>query len=428
LNPRRHASELLKNPILGRGRRSGRRSLRSELLFNLAFLAAAALLLALWTASVLRFSLSAHPYALWLLALLVVTDALIFLSLGSYLIDRLVLHPLAETSAVAEAIVGGDYERRVPRGRTVEIDALARSLNRLTDQLLRNQAALAENVRSLDEANRLLHEAQRDLVQAEKMASLGRLAAGVAHEIGNPLGAVLGYTAVLRRRGAPDGDLLEGVEREARRIDRIVRGLLEYARPGPARRQPVDCNASIRRVVELLRGQGALGGVELRLNLTPDPTVIEGAPHRVDQIFVNLITNAVAAMQGGGRLALVTRRERYTPERTLPVRRADDPPGVNYAHLRRMRHGASRDANRLQENHEVVHVVVADTGAGIPSEHIGAIFDPFFSTKPPGEGTGLGLAIVAGTVAELGGRIEVSSAMDGGTTFHLFLPVARNSS
>ena len=127
---------------------------------------------------------------------------------------------------------------------------------------------------------------------------------------------------------------------------------------------------------------------------------------------------------GGGRLTLRSSLERYQPDRPIPVRRAGDPPGVSYAHLRRPRYTSARESP-IEPGTEVVRVVVADTGPGIPPEHIDTIFDPFFTTRPPGEGTGLGLAIVASTVADFGGRIEASSAQGGGAAFTLILPTYR---
>ena len=418
--PRRRAGDrTAARPAKSPGRRRG--SLRAELLFNLSFLAFAALLLALWTATILRF---AGPQPGFTLLLLLLLDVAVFVVLGRYLIDRQVIRPLRTAVATAEAIAGGEYGRRAPQGDTREIAQLNQALNAMTEQLLANQATLAENVRSLDETNRLLVATQRDLLQAEKMASIGRLAAGVAHEVGNPLGALLGYAAVLRRRGT-DPELLDGLERETRRIDAIVRGLLDYSRPTPSRREPVDLNGSVRRVLDLLADQGKLAGVELDVLLADDLPPVSADQHLVDQLFVNLVDNARAAMSGAGKLTLRSSLERYHPERPIPVRRTSDPPGVSYAHLRRPRYGTHRSAE-IEEGTEIVRVVVADTGTGIAPEHIEAVFDPFFTTRPPGEGTGLGLAIVAGTMADFGGRIDVSSAKGGGAVFTLSFPTHRD--
>ncbi|HEU4454646.1 MAG TPA: ATP-binding protein [Longimicrobium sp.] len=397
--------------------------MRGELLFNLGFLTAAALLLTYSTEAALRL---VFPGSTWVLLALVVLDLLVFVILGGYLIDRLVIRPLSDAVAAAEAIADGDYGRRAAGADTHEMAALAAALNRMTDQLLDNQHKLAENVDSLDRTNRILLATQRDLVQAEKMAGLGRLAAGVAHEVGNPLSALLGYAAVLRRRGV-DPELLAGVEREARRIDTIVRGLLDYSRPAPARREPVDVNESVRRVLELLADQGKLAGVEVNAVLADVVPPVRADAHLLDQLFVNLFDNARAAMMGRGKLTVSTICEAYRPDRPYPVRRANDPPGVSYAHLRRPRYTSARESP-IEPGTEVVRVVVADTGPGIPAEHIDTIFDPFFTTRAPGEGTGLGLAIVASTVADFGGRIEASSAEGGGAVFTLILPTCRTES
>ena len=417
---RRAGDRTAARPAKSPGRRRG--SLRAELLFNLSFLAVAALLMGLWTATVLRIS---GPRPAWVLLLLLLLDVAVFVALGRYLIDRLVVRPLRTAVATAEAIAAGEYSRRAPEGETREIAALNQALNAMTDQLLANQQTLADNVRSLDDTNRLLLATQRDLVQAEKMASIGRLAAGVAHEVGNPLGALLGYASVLRRRNV-DPELLDGVERETRRIDAIVRGLLDYSRPTPSRREPVDVNGSIRRVLELLRAQGKLEGVEVGLSLDEGLPPVSADAHLVDQVFVNLVDNARAALDGGGRITLRSSLERYHPDRPIPFRRLSDPPGVSYAHLRRPRYGTHRAAE-IEPGTEIVRVVVADTGAGIAPEHIEAVFDPFFTTRPPGEGTGLGLAIVAATMADFGGRIDVSSAQGGGASFTLSFPTHRDT-
>lgn len=359
-----------------------------------------------------------------LIPVLLAVDVLAFVLLGSYLIQRHVVRPVSEAVSAAEAIASGDYARRVPAGDTREMASLAGALNRMTDQLLENQERLAHNVSSLDETNRILLATQRDLVQAEKLASIGRLSAGVAHEIGNPLGAVLGYTSILRKRGA-EPELVDGLDREARRIDRIVRALLDYSRPAPAHREAVEVNGSIERVLGLLGAQERLANIEVDLRLDERPTGVLADSHLLDQLFLNLIDNARNAMDGVGKLSIRTVVEEYQIDRPIPSRRMDDPPGITYAHLRRPRFASVRDATRIEPGTEVVRTVIADTGPGISAENIEQIFDPFFTTRAPGEGTGLGLAIVASTVAEFGGRIEASSANGGGAVFSVCFPTFR---
>ena len=402
----------------------GRGSLRAELLFNLTFLALAAALLGLSTQAVARL---VSPGSRWVLGLLLAVDVAVYLLLANYLIARLVLRPVQAAAATAEAVAGGDYARRAPPAESREMAALSHALNRMADQLLENQEKLAHNVQSLDDTNRRLLATTRDLVEAEKLASIGRLAAGVAHEVGNPLGALLGYASILRRRGA-DPEVAAGVENEAKRIDRIIRGLLDYARPAPPEREPVDVNAAVHAAVGLLRVRGVLAEVRVATELAGELPPVLGSPHLLEQAFVNLLDNARLAMQGSGAITVTTRLERYqAADARVPTRRADDPPGITYAHLRRPRVTSVRDPHRIEPGTETVRITIEDTGPGIPPEHIGKVFDPFFTTRPPGEGTGLGLAIVASTVADFGGRIEASSGAGGGAVFTLSLPTQRQA-
>jgi two-component system, NtrC family, sensor kinase len=417
------AAERVREPRTGSAPSPGTRrgSLRAELLFSLTFLAFAATLLGMSTREVARL---ARPDDVVLVALLVLTDAAIFLLLANHLVRRLVLRPVDRAVAAAEAIADGDYARRAPPGDTREMAALSTALNRMTDQLLDHQETLARNVLSLEETNRRLVSTQRELVDSEKLATIGRLAAGIAHEVGNPLGALLGYAEVLRRRGV-EAALVEGVEAETRRIDRIVRGLLDYGRPAPAARAPVDVNDAVRAAAERLEAQGALAGLEVHLGLADALPPLLGAQHLLEQAFVNLFDNARRAMAGRGTLTVTTELERYRGGAPIPTRRAGDPPGVTYAHLRRPRVTSIHDPHRIEPGIETIRITVADTGPGIPEEDIDKVFDPFFTSRPPGEGTGLGLAIVASTVADLGGRIEASSAPGGGAVFTLSLPTGR---
>src|SRR2546421_146359 len=182
-------------------------ALRTELLFYLSFLAAAALLVGV--ATMLVVNVVAPQRTFVLLLVLVALEVGVFVVFGGSLVHRLVLRPLDRVVATADAVADGDLARRAPDAETSDFSTLAERLNRMTDHLL---------------------DAQGQVVRSEKLASIGRLAAGIAHEVGNPLGALGTYVEVLRRRGA-DAEVVAGVTRELERIDRIVRGLLDYARP-----------------------------------------------------------------------------------------------------------------------------------------------------------------------------------------------------
>src|SRR5712671_4499169 len=209
-------------------------SLRTELLFNLAFLAAAALLLGVVT--ILLASAFAPQRAFPLVITIVALDVGIFIVFGHYIVTRHVLRPVERLMAAADAVAGGDLAARAPDAETRDFAALAERVNRMTDHLL---------------------DAQSQLVRSEKLAGIGRLAAGIAHEVGNPLGALGTYVEVLRRRGA-EPEVMAGVTRELERIDRIVRGLLDYARPQEEVLAPIDPAAVARGAYGLLEAQGAL--------------------------------------------------------------------------------------------------------------------------------------------------------------------------
>lgn len=376
-----------------------RHSLRTELLFTLGLLAAAALVLGV-ASVVLLYGVLDPRYAAIYMSILVAADVSVLVGFIAVQVDRTVLRPLRETIAATEAIAAGDLGRRVAPGESVEMKNLADSVNRMTDRLLEERA---------------------HLVRAEKLASVGRLAAGIAHEIGNPLGAINGYTHLLH--GAPPGsaqaaEALTGLEREAGRIDRIVRGLLDYARSKPRASVEVDLNDVVRSVVDLLNTQGVLKRVELELRFAEEPLLLLGDRHDLEQAFVNLMLNAVHAMQGQGTLSVILRRT-SREELERGAHRVSDgaPRPLNPPSARAMRWVESTPAE------SIATVAVTDSGPGIPLEDAERVFDPFYTTKEPGEGTGLGLAIVARAVENSAGTIWVSRAREGGAAFRMLFPV-----
>src|SRR5947208_3224171 len=229
---------------------------------------------------------------------------------------------------------------------------------------------------------------EEQLQISEKMASIGLLAAGVAHEVNTPLTGISSFTQMLLE-GADKSDprtvLLEKIEKQTFRAAKIVNGLLNLSRQGTGdnERISVDINAVIGDVFTLLEHQFAAARITVRRELASAPAIVSGIEHQLQQVFLNLFLNARDAMPSGGWLTVLT---------------------------------------RFDEDGMVI-VEVSDTGSGIPSEYLARIYDPFFTTKAIGRGTGLGLSITYGIVRDHQGSIQCDSAMGQGTKFTLTLPL-----
>ena len=249
--------------------------------------------------------------------------------------------------------------------------------------------------RELTEANRRILDQQEAMIRAEKLSSLGRMAAGVAHELRNPLAVISGRADMLRM--AANGERLPSAARvdrdlgiireQAHRAVRIVSGLSAYARERPAQLKELEVGKLLLDTVELVRAQLKFEDVEVEVVAPPELPLIRGNEDQIQQVFINLAINAVQAMKRGGRLTMT-------------------------AHA----------------GPEWITVKVADTGVGIPPEHLGKIFDPFFTTKREGEGTGLGLSIIHAIVDAHGGRIDVTSHIGEGTVFTVEFPIVKGES
>ena len=369
-------------------------ALRVELLFYLTFLAAFAILVGVATS---QLALAIAPgQGVVLVVVFVALEVLIFVLYGRRLVQRLILRPLGRVMETADAVADGDLAARAPDADTRDFSTLAERLNRMTDRLL---------------------DAQSQLVRSEKLASIGRLAAGVAHEVGNPLGAVGTYLEVLRRRGT-DQEIVDGMARELERLDRIVRSLLDYARPQEDPLVPVDPARIVRGAFELLRAQGAFRSLNVTTDIFPQVPEIRGRAHIFEQLLVNLLLNAVDATPAGGTIGIGARRWAYEPARQ-PARRASDPGSSTYP-----RHVERRPSrNEFAAGQPGCLIFVADSGSGVAPEDREKVFEPFYTTKEPGRGTGLGLAIVARAVHDMGGVVWVDIAREGGAAFKLFFPI-----
>jgi signal transduction histidine kinase len=270
-------------------------------------------------------------------------------------------------------------------------------------------ATAIENAQLYEEQTRTIQrlaETQNQLVQSAKLAAVGELAAGVAHEINNPLTTITGLTSLLLDTPLPDifsEEILEDLQminKEARRARDIVRSLLDFARAGLPQRQPTDFNQLIEEAIFLVYTKSVSQKITLEKSLTPLPQMLLDI-NQMKQVIVNLLNNAVQAMLAyPEQLAVLTISTQLKPLHT--------------ANLAQEQNGKASQA---------VVCKITDTGQGIKLEHLDKIFDPFFTTKEVGQGTGLGLSISYGIIEKHGGSITVESTYGQGSTFTLVLPV-----
>jgi two-component system NtrC family sensor kinase len=322
-------------------------------------------------------------------------DFILLLGFGSYILSRIVVSPINRLLTATEKITGGHYGQRVAVSGSTELARLAEAFNEMSETLLFKDQEVSAHVTALEKANRELRQAREEALRSEKMASIGLLAAGMAHEIGTPLASIMGYADLLATEQTEIceiNDYSRRISQDCARIDSIVRGLLDYSRPAAGVVSAADIRGLVDESIELLARQGIFKNIEVSTLFHDTLPMALADPHRLQQVLVNLILNSRDAMPDGGILTISGRIEkRETTSESVAGWIAID---------------------------------VVDTGSGITSENLKRIFDPFFTTKPPGKGTGLGLAISARIIEGFGGDINVTSEPGRGSRFTLWLPVA----
>jgi two-component system NtrC family sensor kinase len=287
------------------------------------------------------------------------------------LLTELVLRPVHQIVAMARRVVGGDLSARVGVRPPGEIGVLCQAIDQMADVVVQREQELKALTR-------------QQIGRSEKLASLGRLAAGVAHEINNPLTGVLTFAHLMREKSNMDDQDREDLDliiRETTRAAEIVRGLLDFARERATIKEPLSINDVVQRTIRLIRNQKLYDRIEIREELSNDLPDVEGDMNQLQQVMLNLALNGCEAMPQGGVLTIYTQ---VVDDRVL---------------LR-----------------------ISDTGCGIPRELYDKIFEPFFTTKPVGKGTGLGLSVTYGIVQQHGGTLEFESEENLGTTFLITLP------
>lgn len=335
---------------------------------------------------------------------------LLFAVLVIAVIVSAITNPLTELVNVTDQVSKGDLNHKVEIERGDEIGHLAKTFNAMIVSLRQSRDEIEQYNRTLEgkiiDRTRQLEEAQNALIQSEKMSAIGQLAAGVAHELNNPLGGILGYaqfTLEKLQKNDPTNTTTREIESyiryvtdievQARRCKQIVQNLLRFSRSSRTiDLEPVDLNKVLEETMTFMEHQLHMNQIELRLELEPALPLVQGNAGQLQQVFTNLLINALHASKPGTTVIIISR---FSPA--------------------------------VGEFGGAVEIQIIDQGHGIPIENLKKIFEPFFTTKEVGKGTGLGLSISYGIIKEHGGEITATSIVGEGTTFTVVLPVQKTA-
>jgi two-component system, NtrC family, sensor kinase len=303
---------------------------------------------------------------------------------------RLVTRPVGLLVTHDRAVAAGDLERRIAVRQQDEIGELASEMNAMSAELGASRSKLAsETTRRLATLEQLRH--------ADRLTTVGKLASGLAHELGTPLNVVHGYAQLIGGRPETDAETKANAETivgQADKMTRLVRQLLDFARRKGPKKEPTDLAALSQKVASVLAPTARKKSIELDA-VSSDPIVVDADPTMIDQVLTNLVFNAIqASPEAANAIRITTKRSAAVPEAPDPSR-------------------------------EYAIIEVCDHGEGIPPDQLARVFEPFFTTKTVGEGTGLGLSVAYGIVQDHGGFMTAESTVGKETTFRVYLPTAQ---
>ena len=325
---------------------------------------------------------------------------LVTLSLG-YLLQRMIYRPLKDLEAGAKKIKAGQLDQAIPVRSADEFGRVAGSFNDMTAALAHARTELNELIQELEskveERTKELLAARAEVAQGEKLASIGVLAAGIAHELNNPLTGVLTFTSLMRKKvleGSEDAEDLDLVIRETKRCASIIRRLLDFAREKVPVKGFFNLNQVVEDTVRFVERPASLKKIVISMDLDPNLPQVWGDADLIKQVVLNILVNAQQAIEGAGTINVVSRS--FVAKTSEKAEESPSP---------------------------MVELAIKDTGCGIPEANMQRIFDPFFTSKEVGKGTGLGLSVSYGIIKAHGGEIKVASVVGQGTTFRILLPV-----
>ncbi len=319
----------------------------------------------------------------------------------SFFVHRLVYVPLRDLERGAKRLASGNLEQKIPVRSADEFGQVAASFNAMTTALKNSQKELQEWGHTLEQKvekrTQELRVAEAETVRSEKLASVGLLAAGIAHELNNPLTGVLTFTTLLRKKlpdASADAEDLDLVIRETKRCAAIIRRLLDFAREKTPEKKFADLNQVIEDTARIIERPASFRDIEIIMDLDRNLPAVWVDADLIKQVIMNMLVNAQHAIENEGGITVCTRR---APEPKCAE------PGMAAVPM--------------------VEISVIDSGCGIPEKNLKRIFDPFFTSKEVGKGTGLGLSVSHGIIRAHGGIIEVESTVGKGSTFRIYLPL-----
>jgi len=306
----------------------------------------------------------------------------------------IVISPLLKLTDGMRNVSRGDLDTRIDIERKDEIGILSTTFNAMTKEIKTSREKLENWAKELEEEvakkTEEIRRGQEQYIHTEKLASLGRMAAGVAHEINSPLTGIVTFAHLMLKRLPPDNKMdredLEVIIEQAERCSKIIKGLLGFSRAIPAEKNEMNTNQTIQHAVSMIHNQAKFHNVHIELDLKQTLPVVAADASQIEQVFLNLLINAADAMNDKGTITIKT-------------------------------------GETMVDDKTYIEVEFTDTGPGIPEENISRLFEPFFTTKPVGKGTGLGLAVSHGIIRKHGGHIIVKSLPGKGSSFFVRLPL-----